>query len=934
MAHQSEYALENDVIKQLEDLGYERVKIHDTEHLKENFRQILNERNADKLKGKPLSDTEFKRLMIDIADKSVFDSATILRDKYVLTRDDDTKAYLDFINQEKWCKNTFQVTNQVTVEDKYKGRYDVTILINGLPLVQIELKRSGVAITEAFNQVERYQRHNFTGLFKFIQVFVISNKMETRYLANSDKKLLKSFMFYWTDEQNQRINHLHDFIESFLEPCHIAKMITRYMVTNETDRLLMALRPYQVYAVERILNQATETNNNGYVWHTTGSGKTLTSFKASQLLAREKDIKKVIFLVDRQDLDSQTFSEFNKFQSGSVDDTDNTRTLLKQLGDATQTLIVTTIQKMSKAVNSGHPVMDQYKTDKVAFIIDECHRTQFGRMHNDIKAHFQNAQYFGFTGTPRFEENKSQDGRSTADIFGRCLHSYLIKDAIRDGNVLGFSVDYASNASAHEDIEELEVSGIDTKEFFEAPERLQEIAKHIVENYHKKTANGKYTAIFTVSSIPIAMQYYRIFKAMKAAGDHNLTVTSIFTSQPNENTKEKENHKYAREELDLVMEDYNQRFGTNYDSNNYPGFFSDVSKRMKKVLPGEKIDILIVVDLFLTGFDSKKLNTLYVDRNLQHHGLIQAFSRTNRVEMETKPYGNIVCYRDLKSKTDRAIEIFSQTDNTDVVLSPSYDKLLQNFKDALAKVFDIAPVPEAVDLLEKESDKEAFVLAFRDLSMILIRLKSFEEFKFTPDEAGIGEQMYEDYKGKYLYLYEKVMAEKRAEREANAGDKVSILEDIDFKIEIMRNDIINVEYIMNLISEINLQDEKAQRNDREEIHKLLDKADDEQLRLKSDLIREFLDEVVPNLERDSDIREIYYRFEEEKKEEEIEEFASEKEFPESNLKKFIDEYEYSGQINKDAIDKQVKGKLLIRDKKVEQVKNFIIRTVNKFSNVG
>lgn len=933
MAHQSEYALENDVIQQLENLGYERVKIRNTAQLTDNFRNIINERNADKLKGKPLSDSEFKRMMIDISDKSVFDSAMILRDKYVLTRDDDTKAYIELLDQDKWCKKTFQVTNQVTVEDKYKGRYDVTILINGLPLVQIELKRSGVAISEAFNQVQRYQRHNFTGLFKFIQMLIISNKMETRYLANSDKQLMKGYMFYWTDEQNNRINNLHDFIQDFLEPCHIAKMISRYMITNETDKLLMALRPYQVYAVENLLNQATETNNNGYVWHTTGRGKTLTSFKASQLLAKQQDVQKVIFLVDRKDLDSQTFAEFNKFQAGSVDDTENTRTLLKQLGDDSQSLIVTTIQKMAKAIKSGNPVMDRYQEDKVIFIIDECHRTQFGNMHKLIREHFQNAQYFGFTGTPRFFENKNQDGRATADIFGRCLHTYLIKDAIRDGNVLGFSVDYMRTASMHDMTEEEYVQAIDEAEFWDNPDRLKEIAQHIIKNYDKKTSNGKYTSILTVRSIPIAMEYYRIFQQLKDEGQHNLKIATVFTTQPNQDTKEKVDFKYAREELDSVMKDYNAMYDTNFDTNNYPGYFTDISNRMKKVVPGEKIDLLIVVDLFLTGFDSKKLNTLYVDRNLQYHGLIQAFSRTNRIETETKPYGNIVCFRPLKAKTDRAIELFSQTDNTDTVLAPAYSTLIQEFRDAIAKVFGIAPVPESVDALERESDQEAFVLAFRDASVLLVKLKPFDEFEFTVEEAGISEQMFEDYQSKYKHLYEKVQLRKK-NKEKEDIEKVSILDDIDFKIEIMRNDLINVEYILDLISQINLEDKTAQRKDRNEIHKLLDKADDEKLRLKSDLIREFLDEVVPSLQKDADINEMYYRFEEEKKDEEIEEFASAKEFDIEELKRLLSEYEYSGQINKEAIDKRTKGGLLVRGKKVNQIADFIKHTVYKFTNVS
>ncbi len=345
MAYQSEFALENDVLKQLTQMGYEQLNIHTHDEMLQNFRAIINERHIEALNHQPLTDTEFDRLITDINGKSVFDSAVILRDKYVLKRDDETVVYLSFLDQNKWCQNKFQVTNQVSVKDTYKSRYDVTILINGLPLVQIELKRSGVAISEAFNQVERYRKQNFTGLFRYIQLFVISNKMETRYYANSDLTILKSHMFYWNNEKNERINHLKHFIEDFLEPCHLAKMISRYMIVNETDKILMALRPYQVYAVEKLIERALETNNNGFIWHTTGSGKTLTSFKASQILSQQEGIKKVIFLVDRKDLDSQTLAEFNKFQEDSVDLTDSTRKLLKQLGDATLPLIVTTIQK-------------------------------------------------------------------------------------------------------------------------------------------------------------------------------------------------------------------------------------------------------------------------------------------------------------------------------------------------------------------------------------------------------------------------------------------------------------------------------------------------------------------------------------------------------------------------------------------------------------
>lgn len=924
MSYQGELALENDVIKQLESQGYERVTLRDHDQLVENFRQILNERNMERLNHKPLTDTEFARLMTDISDKSVFESAMQLRDSYTLERDDETKVYLYFLNTEHWCQNKFQVTNQVTVDDKYKGRYDVTILINGLPLVQIELKRSGIAITQAFNQIERYRKHNYRGLFRFIQLFVVSNKKETRYYANSDKKIYKSFMFYWSDKDNHRINNLKEFIQDFLDRCRIAKMISRYMITNETDQILMALRPYQVYAVEALINRATETNNNGYVWHTTGSGKTLTSFKTSQILSADPSIKKVIFLVDRKDLDSQTLAEFNKFQMDSVDLTDNTHKLLKQLDDPFQKLIVTTIQKMSNAVKSGAKVMDKYKDDKVVFIIDECHRTQFGEMHRLIRQHFNHAQYFGFTGTPRFEENASQDGRATADIFEKCLHTYLIKDAIRDGNVLGFSVEYISTfANELHEMEDTYVENIDENELWMADDRLKLVAEHIVQNHHKKTRNQMYTSIFTVQSIPMAIKYYKIFKQLKEEGKHNLNVSTIFTYQANEDSKNQTNNVHTKEELEKIMADYNGTFDKNYSLDSFDGFFNDISKRVKQGNPAERLDILIVVDMFLTGFDSKKLNTLYVDRNLQYHGLIQAYSRTNRVEDETKPYGNIVCYRNLKENTDKAIELFSQTNDTDTVLSPSFDTLLEKFKTELESLFKLAPTPDSVDLLEREDEKYQFVMINRALAGLMQRLKTFDEFYFTPDIMGIDEQTYEDYKSKYLNIYDEV-------KTTHESDKVSVLEDVDFKIEVLRNDLINVQYILDLLNNIDLTDKAQTERVRNQIKQLLDKADDDKLRLKAELIRDFLDKVIPQLDEDAVVEDAYFNFEEEVKEQEIQDFAESKEYPIDLLKKVINEYEFSGQLDNTTVEQGITGGLLVRTQKIENVKSFVQETTEKY----
>ena len=433
MAYQSEAALEQQFIEQLNKQEYSTVDIPDYDALVENFKVQFEAFNAPKL-DTPITDKEWERIFNLMLGKSVFQSAKILRDKFVLEREDGTKVYLSFFDQDH-TKNIFQVTHQTTVVGKYVNRYDVTILVNGLPLIQVELKRRGIDIREAVNQVMRYKKHSYNGLYHFIQLFIVSNGVDTKYFANSDRDLMYSLAFFWTDFNNIRITNLKDFSISFLARDHIIKMLTRYTILNDTDKILMVMRPYQVYAVEALIRQATLTNRNAYIWHTTGAGKTLTSFKTAQILAANPNIKKVIFLVDRKDLDSQTTEEFNKFEAGSVDVTDRTDILVRQMKDKNRQLIVTTMQKMANAVKRPQyeKVMDAYRDEKVVFIIDECHRSQFGDMHKDIVRHFKKAQFFGFTGTPRFEVNGKTEGKitqTTEMLFGECLHNYLIKDAL------------------------------------------------------------------------------------------------------------------------------------------------------------------------------------------------------------------------------------------------------------------------------------------------------------------------------------------------------------------------------------------------------------------------------------------------------------------------------------------------------------------------
>lgn len=930
MVYQSEFALETEMMEQLKSNGYETVTIRDEQQLLDNFRSILNERHTEKLNGQPLTNKEFQRLLTMINGKGIFESALILRDKLTLKRDDETEIYLSFLDTKNWCKNKFQITNQVSVDDTYKARYDVTILVNGLPLAQIELKRRGIDINEAFNQVMRYRKQNYTGLFRYIQLFIISNGIETRYISNNDGEILKSHMFYWSDKDNKRINTLSDFTNTFLRPCHLAKMISRYMILNETDHILMAMRPYQVHAVEALIHQATETSNNGYIWHTTGSGKTLTSFKASQVLSEQDDIKKVIFLVDRKDLDSQTEEEFNKFSKGSVDKTNNTAQLVKQLNDKSLPLIVTTIQKMSKAIQNNAEALDQYKTDKVVFIIDECHRSQFGDMHRIVRQHFNNAQYFGFTGTPRFEENQSQDGRSTADIFGRCLHSYLIKDAIHDGNVLGFSVDYINTIKAQNintDSEDM-VEDINKDEVWMADKRVELITRHITENHDKYTRNRQYSAILTVQSIPALVKYYDTFKKISKDYEQTLKIAGVFSYAPNEESKEGDvDEAHSRDKLEEMMQDYNQHFGTNFSTDTFQEYFNHISKNVKKGVKDNKIDVLIVVNMFLTGFDSKVLNTLYVDKNLKYHDLIQAYSRTNRVEKETKPFGKIVNYRDLKRNTDNALKLFSQTDDTDRVLMRNFDEYQSEFVDALAELKSIALKPQDMDNVQDENEKKAFVEAFRLVSKLVLRLKAFDEFDFTKENIGMDEQEFEDYKSKYFAIYDEVKP-KRGEVE-----KVSILNDIDFEIEILRNDMINVSYIMDLVRQIDLKDKVEQQRNREQIRRILDNADDPTLRLKRDLIREFIDEVIPKLSEEDNIDEAYLLFENAKLEEEFSDFAHQQAVDEQILKTLTGEFEYSGIVNQDHLKNLVGDKKLKEKRQTKKaVTSFIEEVTEKYSS--
>ena len=913
--YESEAKLEEKLIEQLLKQGYKKVQINTVEDLERNFREQINEHNKSRLEGNPLSDKEFERLMIKISGKGVFQSAKELRQLQTIQRDDGTTAYIELFNIREWCQNIFQVTHQTTVEGKYVNRYDVTLLINGLPLVQIELKRRGMDMKEAFNQIKRYKRHSYSSLYKFIQIFIISNGVDTKYFANNDQELNYGFTFYWTDVNNERINNLEYFCLTFLDRCQVGKLIARYMVLNQTEKMLLVMRPYQIYAVENIVSRAVDTNNNGYVWHTTGSGKTITSFKTSQILAKEPSINQVFFLVDRKDLDKQTLDEFNKFKPGCVDLTNNTEKLIEQMKDSSKDLIVTTIQKMANACSNPKyaSILDKYKDLKTVFIIDECHRSQFGDMHRQISKTFSNAQYFGFTGTPRFKENPSQDGRSTADIFEKCLHTYLIKDAIKDGNVLGFSVDYMKfvELKLSRTEENVMVEGIDTEEVFMADDRVELIAQDIIDHHNTKTRDRKYNALFTVSSIPLLIKYYDMFKSL----NHDLKISAIFTYGANEDLDN--NPEHSRESLDRIINDYNEMYNTNFSSGTFDAYFRDICKKIKNT----EIDIVIVVNMLLTGFDARRLNTLYVDKSLKYHDLIQAFSRTNRVESETKPFGNIVCYRTTKARVDEAVKLFSQTDSIDTVIMAPYDDYLNKFKVAVSDLLNIAPVVESVDFLEREEDIKAFIVAFRTVAKLLVSLRTFNEFDLDNGDTDLNTQMFEDYKSKYYELYRRL---------ANDKEKSSILNDITFSLELIQTDKINVSYILNLIRNVDLTNEEQKKKDIEDIESKLVNITDDELFLKADLIKNFLKSILPTLKEDDSIDEAFDNHMNIEREKEIEKFSKDNNINLESLKEIIDEYEYSGIFPDNLIGKAIDAPFLKKISIIENIKGFIRNLLKKY----
>ena len=942
MTKQPELILEQNLVDQLVGLGYSRVSIADEGDFVLNLKSQLEKHNKTKF-----TDNEFKQILNYINKGNIFERSKTLRDRVPYINDKNETKTIELINQQFWCQNEFQVTNQITMKGHYENRYDVTILVNGLPLIQIELKKRGLELKEAFNQTNRYERHSYGaghGLFQFIQLFVISNGVNTKYYANNPIKE-RSFKqtFYWSDENNKLITQLSKFTDIFLEPCHLSKMITKYVVLNETQKVLMVLRPYQYYATENIVERVKSTDKFGYIWHTTGSGKTLTSFKTAQILTQLPNVHKVVFVVDRKDLDYQTTKEFNSFSKGSIDGTNNTNTLVNQLAGDTK-LIITTIQKLNTAItkNRYQSRVEGLADKKVVFIFDECHRSQFGKTHEEIRKFFPSSQMFGFTGTPIFEENAGSNEfgkRTTTMLFDKCLHKYVITDAIRDENVLKFSVEYISTFKMRDDVVDINVEDIDETEVMNSPARLEGIVDYIISNHDRKTHSRKFTSIFCVSSVSVLVEYYKIFreKQKDLDNDKKLKLATIFSYQSNEDDKDTLGNfgdefsvaaepeteyvtQHSRDYLEDFIGDYNKTFGTNFttkDNQSYYNYYNDIARKVKE----RQIDVLLVVNMFLTGFDSRLLNTLYVDKNLKYHGLIQAYSRTNRIFGELKSQGNIVSFRNLKKQTDDAIRLFSNLDNKDLIIMEPYEVYLRRFNEAYYKLTKLTPDVDSVNDLVREDDQFEFIKLFRDLMRVRNVLNTFTEFEM--DETEMGEQEFEDFKSKYLDLYDR--------HKGDPKEKVSIINDIDFELELIHRDEINVSYILNLLSTLKNSPVDEHEKQKKKIIEIISGQSD--LRSKRELIEKFIDENLPHIEDSDNIPEEFEKFWDKERSEYIDRLVDEERLDKGKLEKVIGDYLFTEKepLRDDLIDMLDKRpSLKERSSTSERLKNKIVDFVETY----
>ena len=921
MPVQSEAALENGLIATLQQMNYEYVQIEEEKNLRTNFKSQLEKHNRKRLEeiGRTeFTEAEFEKILIYLEGGTRFEKAKKLRDLFPLELDDGERLWVEFLNRTHWCQNEFQVSHQITVEGRKKCRYDVTILINGLPLVQIELKRRGVELKQAYNQVQRYHKTSFHGLFDYVQLFVISNGVNTRYFANNPNSGYK-FTFNWTDADNVPFNELEKFATSFFDKCTLGKIIGKYIVLHEGDKCLMVLRPYQFYAVEKILDRVVNSNDNGYIWHTTGAGKTLTSFKAAQLVAELHDIDKVMFVVDRHDLDTQTQAEYEAFEPGAVDSTDNTDELVKRLHSNSK-IIITTIQKLNAAVTKQwySNRIEEIRHSRIVMIFDECHRSHFGDCHKNIVKFFDNTQMFGFTGTPIFVEN-AVDGHTTKEIFGNNLHKYLIKDAIADENVLGFLVEYYHGNA--------DVDNADQN-------RMTEIAKFILNNFNKSTFDGEFDALFAVQSVPMLIRYYKLFKSLNP----KIRIGAVFTYAANSSQDDAltgmntggyvSDSMGEADELQTIMDDYNDMFGTSFTTENFRAYYDDINLRMKKKKADMKsLDLCLVVGMFLTGFDSKKLNTLYVDKNMDYHGLLQAFSRTNRVLNEKKRFGKIVCFRDLKSKVDASIKLFSNSNNLEDIIRPPFNEVKKNYQELTTSFLEQYPTPSSIDLLQSERDKTQFILAFRDVIKKHAEIQIYDEFEEDATDLGMSEQQFMDFRSKYLDIYDAVNGGRKPSGKDSTPDEDaeptetstdSVIGDIDFCLELLHSDIINVTYILELIADLNpySADYKEKRT-----YIIDTMIKDAELRNKAKLIDGFIQQNVDD-DRDnfmarkqkfdgtSDLEERLNNYITTERNNAVDKLAKEEGLDVSVLNHYLSEYDYLQKEQPEIIQEALKGKHL------------------------
>jgi len=953
--YQSEAELEREFIRQLTSQGYEYISVHNEASLIENLRKQL-----ELLNDFTFTDSEWDRFFTECianTNEGIVEKTRKIQDDHIqiLKREDGTTKNIYLLDKKNIHNNRLQVINQYEeAGGKHETRYDVTILVNGLPLVHVELKRRGVAIREAFNQIKRYQRDSFwaaSGLFEYVQVFVISNGTHTKYYSNTtrnahikeqssserrrSKKTSNSFEFtsFWADANNKIIPDLVDFTKTFFAKHTLLNILTKYCIFTSED-LLLVMRPYQIAAAERILSRIVVSTNykkmgttaaGGYIWHTTGSGKTLTSFKTAQLASALPYIDKVLFVVDRKDLDYQTMKEYDRFEKGAANGNTSTRVLQRQLEDRDEKgnpheykIIVTTIQKLDIFIrkNKQHDIYKKH----VVLIFDECHRSQFGEMHQAITKSFKNYHIFGFTGTPIFAANASSGGnpllRTTEQAFGEKLHTYTIVDAINDGNVLPFRIDFINTIKMPDNINDKKVRSIDREKALADPQRISEIVSYVLEHFDQKTKRNSYytftakweekdkqnpkqiiekreprrvagfNSIFAAASIPMAIRYYNEFKKQITEKNRNLTIATIFSFSANEEEPDgllpeedfnMENlDQSSRDFLDAAIRDYNSTFSTNYDtsSDKFQNYYKDLSLRVKN----REIDILIVVNMFLTGFDATTLNTLWVDKNLRQHGLIQAFSRTNRILNSVKTYGNIVCFRDLKEETDKAIALFGNKDAGGIVLLKTYEEYYNGYDDkgeykpGYAELITTLTTqyPLGQPILGEEAEKD-FIRLYGAILRLRNILTSFDEFE---GNEILSERDLQDYQSIYIDFYQEY-------RKGAQGDKETINDDIIFEIELVRQIEVNIDYILMLVAKYqasNCQDKN--------ILVTIDKAINSSLELRSkkELIERFIEQVNVSTKVDENWR----KFLHERKEEDISTIIEEEKLKPEETRRFMD----------------------------------------------